>query len=294
MSEDEPGPEVPSREAFELNRQGHVCLVNVTVPSSTVVETISLTEPSPEPSCTVAETDCRIELAKDISTSPGTIIFIQRATPSMVAQLNALPPPTGHAQKFWTCFQGGLLIAALSTLTMCVRQRWKKEWSDLGIMLVAEVHFRNSLAGFQFLTVANISMHKPMDSDTPIGSLRAMAADIVRIIEERRVQVLAGDFGCALFALAGLIRGSGVQLHVAALRSGTDNMDDQPFVDSCAVFLVGPVSKVKLCLPIGDTKLPVAVRSETSLGMGAYIRGCGEPSDATAKASMDTLLKRRL
>ena len=44
-------------------------------------------------------------------------------------------------------------------------------------------------------------------------------------------------------------------------------------------------------MPIGDTKLPVAVRSKHSLGMGEYIRGCGEPSDATAKARMDTLLK---
>ena len=118
-----------------------------------------------------------------------------------------------------------------------------------------------------------------------------MAHDIVEIIENRGVRVLAGDFGGALFALAELIRGSGVQLHVAALRPGADNRDDQPFVDSCAVFLVDPVSKVKLCLPIGDTKFPVAVCSTNSLGMGAYIRGCGEPSDATAKASMDTLLK---
>ena len=81
-----------------------------------------------------------------------------------------------------------------------------------------------------------------------------MANELVGHIQTRRVRVLAGDFGCALFALAQLIRGSGVQLHVAALRSGTDNMNDQPVVDSCAVFLVGPVSKVKLCLPIGDTK----------------------------------------
>ena len=112
-----------------------------------------------------------------------------------------------------------------------------------------------------------------------------MGDGIVQIIEQRGVRVLAGDFRCVLFALAQHIRGSGVQLHVAALRSGTD------FVDSCAVFLVGPVSKVKCSLPIGDTNLPVAVRSGNSLGMGAYIRGCGEPSDATAKTSMDTLLK---
>ena len=70
-------------------------------------------------------------------------------------------------------------------MAMAVRPRTKKEWPDLGIMLVAEVHFRNSLAGFQKLTVANISMHKPMDSDTSIGTLRAMAADIVRIIAEK-------------------------------------------------------------------------------------------------------------
>ena len=201
--------------------------------------------------------------------------------------------PTGCAQKFQVRFQSGLLIAARTTLAMVVDQRMLKEWTGLGIMLVADVHFRRSVAGFQVLTVANISMHSHGSGDdgTSIDSLKAMADDIVGIIENRGVRVLAGDFGCALFALAQLIRGSGVQLHVAALRSGTDNMDDQPFVDSCAVFLVGPVSKVKLCLPIGDTKLPVAVRSKNSLGMGAYIRGCGEPSDATAKASMDTLLK---
>ena len=37
---------------------------------------------------------------------------------------------------------------------------------------------------------------------------------------------------------------------------------------------------------VADTKLPVAIRSNNSLGAGAYIRGCGEPSDATAKASI--------
>ena len=177
---------------------------------------------------------------------------------------------------------------ALSTLAMAVRPRTKKEWPDLGIMLVAEVHFRNSLAGFQFLTVANISMHKPMDSDTTIGTLRAMAADIVKIIAERHVQVLAGDFGCALFALAALIRGSGVQLHVAALRSGTDNVDDQPFLDSCAVFIVGPVSEVKSLLPIGDTTLPAALRSGSSVRIPWYIRVA--PLPATGKALIDTLL----
>ena len=98
------------------------------------------------------------------------------------------------------------------------------------------------------LTVANISMqsHGSGDDGSSIDKLKAMARDIVGIIEKRGVRVLAGDFGCALFALAQLIRGSGVQLHVAALRSGTDNMDGQPCVDSCAVFLAGPVSKVKL------------------------------------------------
>ena len=291
MSEDEPGPEVPSREAFELNRQGHVCLVNVTVPSSTVVETNRSTEPSPEASSTVAETDCLIELAKDIATSTGSIICIQRATPSMVMELNVLPPPRGHAQNFWACFQGGLLIAARSTFAMGVKTRMKMEWPDLGIMLVAEVHFRNSLAGFQFLTVANISMHKPMDSDTTIGTLRAMAADIVEIIAETHVQVLAGDFGCALFALAALIRGSGVQLHVAALRSGTDNSDTEPFLDSCAVFIVGPVSEVKSLLPIGDTELPAAIRSGSSVRLPWYIHGYGEPPGATGKARIDTLLE---
>ena len=51
------------------------------------------------------------------------------------------------------------------------------------------------------------------------------------------------------------------------------------------------MSKVKLCLPIGDTKWPVAVRSKNSLGMDAYIRGSGEPSASTAKSSIDMLLK---
>ena len=147
------------------------------------------------------------------------------------------------------------------------------------------------MAGFQLLTVANISMHKPMDSDTTIGTLRAMAADIVEIIAETHVQVLAGDFGCALFALAALIRGSGVQLHVAALRSGTDNSDTEPFLDSCAVFIVGPVSEVKSLLPIGDTELPAAIRSGSSVRLPWYIHDYGEPPGATGKARIDTLLE---
>eukprot|EP00974_Lingulodinium_polyedra_P115055 11141939-Lingulodinium_polyedra.AAC.1 len=55
--------------------------------------------------------------------------------------------------------------------------------------------------------------------------------------------VLTGDFGRTLFAFVDLIRGSGVQVHVAAWRPGKEHMDDQPFVDSGAIFLVGPVSK---------------------------------------------------
>ena len=82
------------------------------------------------------------------------------------------------------------------------------------------------------------------------------------------VRVLAGDFGCALFALAQLIRGSGVQLHVAALRPGADNRDDQPCVDSCAVFLVGPVSKVKLCLPLRRHSVARGRSLQTQLGNG--------------------------
>ena len=119
-----------------------------------------------------------------------------------------------------------------------------------------------------------------------------MGDGIVQIIEQRGVRVLAGDFRCALFALAQHIRGSGVQLHVAAVRAGTDNAGTA-FADSCCVFLVGPVSKVKCSFPIGDTNLPVAVRSGNSLGMRVYIRGCGEPSDAEShpRARMDTLLK---
>ena len=114
------------------------------------------------------------------------------------------------------------------------------------------------------------------------------------------MRVLAGDFGCALFALANLIRGRGVQLHVAAYRAGTeprtsscraaDNLTP-PFVDSGVVFLVGPVSKVQLLLPIWPG-LPEAARCTNSLGMGSFIRGWpGETSGATATASIETLLK---
>ena len=118
-----------------------------------------------------------------------------------------------------------------------------------------------------------------------------MGDGIVQIIEQRGVRVLAGDFGCALFALAQLIRGSGVQLHVAALRSGTDNSDTEPFLDSCAVFIVGPVSEVKSLLPIGDTELPAAIRSGSSVRLPWYIHGYGEPPGATGKARIDTLLE---
>ena len=94
MGEDEPGPAAPSREAFELHREGCVCVVNVTVPAT-------------EASSTVVETKCLTELAKDLAIGPGSVICVQRATQSMVTQLNALPPPTGCAQKFHVLFQGG-------------------------------------------------------------------------------------------------------------------------------------------------------------------------------------------
>ena len=59
MGEDEPGPADPSRAAFELHREGCVCVVNVTVPAT-------------EASSTVVETKCVTELAKDLAIGPGT------------------------------------------------------------------------------------------------------------------------------------------------------------------------------------------------------------------------------
>ena len=134
MGEDEPGPAAPSRDAFELHREGCVCVVNVTVPAT-------------EASSTVVETKCLTELAKDLAIGPGSVICVQRATQSMVTQLNALPPPEGFAQKVHWRFQDGLLIAARATLAMVVEPCMLKEWTDLGIMLVADVHFRRSVAG---------------------------------------------------------------------------------------------------------------------------------------------------
>ena len=85
---------------------------------------------------------------------------------------------------------------------MSVDYRLLKEWPDLGVMLVADVHCRRPVAGYQKLTVANISMHRHGSGDdgSSIDSLKGMAHDIVEIIEKRGVRVLAGDFGCALFA----------------------------------------------------------------------------------------------
>ena len=117
-----PGPAAPSRAAFELHREGCVCVVNVTVPAT-------------EASSTVVETKCLTELAKDLAIGPGSVICVQRATQSMVTQLNALPPPKGFEQKFRVLFQGELLIAARATLAMVVDHRMLKEWTDLGIML---------------------------------------------------------------------------------------------------------------------------------------------------------------
>ena len=128
MDEDEPGPDAPSRQAFELNRQGCVCVVNVTVPW-------------PEAPPMVVEPQCLTDLAKDLANGPGSLICVQRATQSMVTQLNRLPAPDGYAQKFNVLFRGGLLIAARNTLTMAVDGRMEKEWTGTGSMLVADVHF---------------------------------------------------------------------------------------------------------------------------------------------------------
>ena len=145
-----------------------MCVVNVTVPAT-------------EAPSTVVETKCLTELAKDLAIGPGSVICVQRATQSMVTQLNALPPPTGCAQKFHVLFRGGLLIAARATLAMVADHLMRKEWPDLGVMLVAAVHCRRSVAGFQVLTVANISMHSHGSGDdgTSIELLKAMANEIV-------------------------------------------------------------------------------------------------------------------
>ena len=174
MDEDEPGPEALSSAAFYLHREGCACIFNVTVPAF-------------EAPSTVGETELFTELAKDLAKGPGSLICVQRATQSMVTQLNALPPPTGYAQKFFVLFRGGLLIAARTTLAMAIGDGMLQEWPDLGVMLVGDVHLGKPVAGFQVLTVANISMHSHGSGDdgTSTGSLKAMADDIVGIIENR-------------------------------------------------------------------------------------------------------------
>ena len=128
MGEDEPGPAAPSREAFELHREGCVCVVNVTVPGI-------------EPTSTVVETECLTELAQDLAKGPGSVICVQRATLHIVTQLNDLPPPEGCPQPFRVFFQRGLLIAARAALAMALQPRELMEWTDLGVMAVADVHF---------------------------------------------------------------------------------------------------------------------------------------------------------
>ena len=213
----------------------------------------------------------------------------------MVTDINAQPAPHGCAQTFYVRFRNGLLIAARSSKAMDVDERVFVEWPHgASSMLVVDVHFQRPVAGFQKLPVANISMDRSAWRTHGCGDdqLKKIGDGVVQIIHQMGVRVLAGDFGCALFALAQHIRGCGVQLHVAAVRAGTDNAGTA-FADSGCVFLVGPVSKVKCNFPIGDTNLPVAVRSGNSLAMRHYIRGCGEPSDAEShpRARMDTLLK---
>eukprot|EP00974_Lingulodinium_polyedra_P027145 2619001-Lingulodinium_polyedra.AAC.1 len=64
-------------------------------------------------------------------------------------------------------------------------------------------------------------------------------------------------------------------------------MDDQPFVDSCVIFLVGPVSKVKLRAPsLGDMETS-ALRSTQSNALALFIRGCGEPASMTEERRVE-------
>ena len=169
------------------------------------------------------------------------------------------------------------MIAARATLAMAVKERVLKAWPDVGAMLVADVHFRRPVAGFQVLTLANLSLnsHGSGDEDTALDSLKVVAADIVQIIVNRRVRVLTGDFGRGLFALVNLIRGSGVGLEVAAWRPGTDGLDGQPFVDSCVVCLVGPATKVKLKTPSLDPTPMNTLRSTSSHPLADFTRGHG-------------------
>ena len=258
------GPAAPSKAAFDLHREGTVCVYNVTVP------------PTAESSA-VAESACRVDLVKDLADGPGSIICIQRADPDMAIQMNNLPPPEGLAQRFYVLLREGLMIATRATLALALAERVLKKWPDVGAMLVADVHFRRPVAGFQVLTLANLSLnsHGSGDEDTALDSLKVVAADIVQIIVNRRVRVLTGDFGRGLFALVNLIRGSGVGLEVAAWRPGTDGLDGQPFVDSCVVCLVGPATKVKLKTPSLDPTSMNTLPSTSSHPLADFTRGSG-------------------
>ena len=184
------------------------------------------------------------------------------------------------------------MIAARATLAMAVHERVLKAWPDVGAMLVADVHFRRPVAGFQVLTLANLILnsHGSGDEDTALDSLKVVAADIVRIIVNRHVRVLTGDFGRGLFSLVHLIRGSGVGLEVVAWRPGTDGLDGQPFVDSCVVCLVGPATKVKLKTPSLDPTSMNTPRSSSSRPLADFTRGSGGLSRTVGAKYVDTWL----
>eukprot|EP00974_Lingulodinium_polyedra_P117839 11164836-Lingulodinium_polyedra.AAC.1 len=63
---------------------------------------------------------------------------------------------------------------------MAVDQRLLKAWPGFGCMLVAAVHLHRPIAGFQLLTVANISIHSHGSGDDAavLDSFKAAAFEI--------------------------------------------------------------------------------------------------------------------
>ena len=103
---------------------------------------------------------------------------------------------------------------------------------------------------------------------------------------DRRVRVclLTVDFGRSLFALAGLIRGRGVEVHAASWRTGEEDVGGQPFVGSCAIFIVDPLSKVILKATSVSASSCNALRTSNSLPLSETAVGFRDTAEGRVDA----------
>ena len=86
-----------------------------------------------------------------------------------------------------------------------------------------------------------------METDDPQATQKRFWDTLAKYVLKYGVRFLAGDFNMSLFCVVPEMRARGFQINLAAWYPFYMGHQEEMFVDSCGVFVIGPWQGVRLC-----------------------------------------------